>query len=74
MRQLDTPVKLYKLETMVLFRWAQAAKVDTQNNMYCIYKSNTKYTGELGYEGPLYDGYLHMTDDMPGPNPMHIKY
>ena len=31
-------------------------------------------TGELGYDGPLYDGFLHMTDDMPGPNPMHIKY
>ena len=31
-------------------------------------------TGELGYDGPLYDGYLHMTDDMLGPSPMHIKY
>ena len=32
------------------------------------------YTGELGYDGPLYDGFLHMTDDMLGPSPMHIKY
>ena len=32
------------------------------------------YTGELGYDGPLYDGFLHMTDDMLGPRPMHIKY
>ena len=32
------------------------------------------YTGELGYDGPLYDGFLHLMDDMPGPNPMHIKY
>ena len=31
-------------------------------------------TGELGYDGPLYDGLLHMTDDMLGPSPMHIKY
>ena len=31
-------------------------------------------TGELGYEGPLYDGFLQMTDDMLGPSPMHIKY
>ena len=31
-------------------------------------------TGELGYDGPLYDGCLHMTDDMLGPSPMHIKY
>ena len=31
-------------------------------------------TGELGYDGPLYDGFLHMTDDMLGPDPMHIKY
>ena len=31
-------------------------------------------TGELGYDGPLYDGFLHMTDDMLGPSPMHNKY
>ena len=31
-------------------------------------------TGELGYGGPLYDGFLHMTDNMLGPSPMHIKY
>ena len=31
-------------------------------------------TGELGYDGPLYNGFLHMTDDMLGPSPMHIKY
>ena len=31
-------------------------------------------TGELGYDGQLYDGFLHMTDDMHGPSPMHIKY
>ena len=32
------------------------------------------YTGELGYDGPLYDGCLHTTDNMLGPSPMHIKY
>ena len=31
-------------------------------------------TGELGYDGPLYDGFLHMTDSILGPSPMHIKY
>ena len=31
-------------------------------------------TGKLGYDGPLYDGVLHMADDMLGPSPMHIKY
>ena len=31
-------------------------------------------TGELGYDGPLYDGFLQMTDDMLGPSPMHIRY
>ena len=31
-------------------------------------------TDELGYDGPLYDGSLHMTDYMLGPSPMHIKY
>ena len=30
--------------------------------------------GELGYDGPLYDGFMHMTDNMLGPSPMHIKY
>ena len=32
------------------------------------------YTGELGYDRPLYDGFLRMTDEMLGPSPMHIKY
>ena len=31
-------------------------------------------TDELGYDGPLYDGFLHMTDDMLGSSSMHIKY
>ena len=31
-------------------------------------------TVELGYDGPLYDGHLSMTDNMLGPSPMHIKY
>ena len=36
--------------------------------------SGCMITGELGYDGPLYDRILHMTDDMLGPSPMHIKY
>ena len=32
------------------------------------------YTGELRYDRPLYDRFLHMTDDMLGPSPMHIMY
>ena len=36
--------------------------------------SQQHITGELGYDGPLYDGFLHMTDDVLGPSPMHIKY
>ena len=45
------------------------------NNMMGI-TPLTRYdsTGELGYDGPLYDRFLHMTDDMLGPSPMHIKY
>ena len=31
-------------------------------------------TGELGYDGPLYDRFLHMAGDMPGPSPIHTKY
>ena len=27
-------------------------------------------TGELGYDGPLYDRFLHMTDNMLGPSPI----
>ena len=30
--------------------------------------------GELGYDGPLYDRFLSITDNMLGPSPMHIKY
>ena len=36
--------------------------------------SRTPTTGELGYDGPLCDGFSHMTDVMLGPSPMHIKY
>ena len=36
--------------------------------------NTVSYTGELGYDGPLYDGFLHMTDNMLGPSSMHIKY
>ena len=41
-----------------------------------LVKSNTimTYTGEPGYDGPLYDGLLSVMDDMLGPSPMHIKY
>ena len=45
--------------------------------IYIIYNRNMKLnegTGELGYDGPLYDGFSHMKDDMLGPSPMHIKY
>ena len=37
-------------------------------------KKSTPITGELGYDGPLYDRFLHMTDNMLGPSPLHIKY
>ena len=39
-----------------------------------MFDKRADYTGELGYDGPLYDRCLHMTDDMLGPSPMHIKY
>ena len=39
-----------------------------------IYFCTCTDTGKLGYDGPLYDGFLHMTDNMLGPSPMHIKY
>ena len=46
---------------------------DTFDNN-CGMKYHDSSTGELGYDGPLYDRFLHMTDDMLGPSPMHIKY
>ena len=33
-----------------------------------------KSTDKLGYDGPLYNGFLQMTDDMLGPSLVHIKY
>ena len=42
-----------------------------ESKLHLVSKS---HTGELGYDGPLYDGFLHMTDDILGPSPMHIKY
>ena len=52
---------------------------DRKNVWFCssiLYgvRLKNKHTGELGYDGPLYDRFLHMTDDMLGPSPMHIKY
>ena len=46
--------------------------IDSDKLFPTLYKY--KYTGELGYDGPLYDRFLHMTDDMIGPSLMHIKY
>ena len=41
----------------------------------CNFSQAMLTTGELGYDGPLYDGFSHMsTDDMLRPSPMHIKY
>ena len=34
---------------------------------------SSRWPALQGY-GPLYDGFLHMMDDMLGPSPMHIKY
>ena len=41
---------------------------------YRTFQQGVTNTGELGYDGPLYNIFLHMTDDMLGPSPMHIKY
>ena len=40
------------------------------DSLMCVYI----YKGELGYDGPLYNGLLHLTDNILGPSPMHIKY
>ena len=37
----------------------------------CVISGNVESTGELGYDGPLRDRFLHM---MLGPSSMHIKY
>ena len=41
---------------------------------YRLFTGVYESRGELGYDGPLYDGKLHTTDDMLDPSPMHIKY
>ena len=55
--------------------------ISLSNHFFCVTGITTgmvvlgyQGTCELGYDGPLYDGFLHMTDDMLGPSPMHIKY
>ena len=42
--------------------------------MYVFAGSHAGYTGELGYDRPLYAGLLAMMDNMLGPSPLHIKY
>ena len=45
-------------------------------SVFCSKECSTSFCIQvnLGYDGPLYDGFLHMTDEMLGPSPMHIKY
>ena len=45
-----------------------------EQSSYWPKKAKSVGIGELGYDGPLYDRLLSMTDDMLGPSPMHIKY
>ena len=56
-------------------------KISSEGLVFIIYLTslihifaNLVYTGELGYDGPLYDRFLHMMDTMLGPSLMHIKY
>ena len=37
-------------------------------------KDQKRGVAHLRYDGPLYNRFWHMTDDMLGPSPMHIKY
>ena len=55
------------------------AKLQQLMSLQCVGSRNGEAilltnTGELGYDRPLYDRFLHMTYDMLGPSPMHIKY
>ena len=52
----------------------KAPKATLLSKAHKPYEKLFIYTGELGYDGPLYDGFLHMTDNMLGHSPMHIKY
>ena len=63
----------------MLDKWMETYVVCHRKNKMVFYISLmlylfSSYTGELGYDRPLYDGFLHMTDDMLRPSPMHIKY
>ena len=56
----------YRKQTISLFRPYQGNYLHTSIGY--------RITGELGYDGQLYNGFLHMTDNMLGPSPMYIKY
>ena len=68
-------VKMVFKNIFILALWMKGASALERLSNLCIRAIIFKpCTGELGYDGPLYDGFLHMTDDMLGPSPMHIKY
>ena len=77
--------RILSIVTKVLFKtYMRRNGVETFIELICtdaqvgllpeIKKKQKHNTGELGYDGPLYDGFLHKTDDMLGHSPMHIKY
>ena len=61
----------YELKMREYYKGNFYSLEDTLGQEEVSMKNNT---GELGYDGPLYVGFLHMKDDMLGPSPMHIKY
>ena len=63
------------LSTLTITHLFDALTLHSLRLMLCfVFDNRDICTGELGYDGPLDDGFLHMTDDMLGPSPMHIKY
>ena len=63
---------IFACHTVALFDTSGAEICDSATPWTGLYMLTS--TGKLGYDRPLYDGFLHMTDDMLGLSPMHIKY
>ena len=68
----------YHLYKVVMFPWSDHSQQRMSSRhiiIFCIEILKMFHvTGKLGYDRPLYDRFLHMTEDMLGRSLMPIKY
>ena len=67
-------MKWFVLKFRHLYIYMYFSQGQDWKNRFRHYAFLCRSTGETGYDGPLYDRFLHMTDCMVGPSPMHTKY